>query len=211
MNSGLGTPQTYSECLQFFVAPTNLQGTNPRPDLAPHAIGNSYGCPPSEGCSANALQQAVNNVIQAGIFMSVSAGNSGSGCSSVSDPPAIYSNVCAVGSTGLRSNTISGFSSRGPVQGRISPNLVAPGGSVRSAYPPSGYATLSGTSMASPCVTGAIPIVWEAHPELVREPLATRTHLESTAAAVSATACSSSGSPNNVYGYGQLDIASAIA
>jgi len=213
MNAGFGTPQRYIECLQFFIAPHDLQGNNADPGKAPHVIGNSYGCPPSEGCAPGALAQAVTNVINAGIFMSVSAGNAGPSCSSVNDPPALYDNVCAVGATGARSSTIASYSSRGPVtvdgSGIMSPNLVAPGSSVRSCYPPSGYATFSGTSMASPAVTGSIPLLWEAKPELVRQPLATRTLLEATATPRPATACGSSGSPNNVYGYGELDVEAA--
>jgi len=211
MDRGLGTPQTYIECLQFFIAPTDLQGTNPNPFLAPHVIGNSYGCPPSEGCAPNSLQNAVNNVVNAGIFMSVSAGNSGPSCNSVTDPPAIYGNVCSVGATGASSSIIASYSSRGTVPGSgiMSPNLVAPGSSVRSAYPPSGYATLSGTSMASPAVTGAIPLVWQARPDLEREPARTRQHLEGTATGRPQTGCGSSGVPNNVYGYGELDVEAA--
>jgi len=212
MNAGLGTPQRYIECLQFFVAPHDLRGENPNPALAPHVIGNSYGCPPSEGCAVNALAQAVNNVIQAGIFMSVSAGNSGPSCNSVNDPPALYNNVCAVGATGTRTSAIASYSSRGPATsggGHLSPNIAAPGSGVRSSYPPSGYASLSGTSMASPAVTGSIPLLWEAKPELVRQPIASRARLQSTATPRPATACGSSGVPNNVYGYGELHIQAA--
>jgi len=215
MDRDVGTPQRYIECLQFFVAPTNLQGTNPNPDLAPHVIGNSYGCPPSEGCAANSLSQAVTNVFNAGIFMSVSAGNSGPSCSSVRDPPSIYDNVCAVGATGLQSSIIASFSSRGPVtidgSGIMSPNLVAPGSSVRSSYPPSGYASLSGTSMASPAVTGGIALLWQAKPWLARQPLQTRQHLQSNASPVPVNGCSSSGVPNNIYGYGELNLERACA
>jgi len=215
MNAGIGTPQRYIECLQFFIAPTDLNGQNPNPSLAPHVIGNSYGCPPSEGCSVGALASAVTSVIEAGIFMSVSAGNSGPSCSSISDPPSIYDNVCAVGATNARSSVLASYSSRGPVtvggSGHLSPNIVAPGSSVRSSYPPSGYAVLSGTSMASPAVTGSIPLIWQAKPNLVREPKLTRDLLESSARPVNSNTCSSTGSPNNAYGYGELDVANACS
>jgi len=211
MNAGLGTPQRYIECLQFFAAPTDLAGENPNPSLAPHSIGNSYGCPPSEGCAPNALASAVTNVINAGIFMSVSAGNSGPSCRTVNDPPAIYENSYSVGATGLRSHTIASYSSRGPVSvdasGRRKPDLVAPGSSVRSAFPPSGYASLSGTSMASPHITGAIPLLWQAKPALRRDIKATVDALNNAALPVPVTTCESPSSvPNNVYGYGELDI-----
>ena len=58
---------------------------------------NSWGCPASEGCAADTLRLAVAAQRAAGIFTSVSAGNSGSGCSTVSDPPAIYAESWVVG------------------------------------------------------------------------------------------------------------------
>ena len=52
MDNGVGSPATYAECYQWFVAPTALDGSEPRPDLAPDVINNSWGCPPSEGCTS---------------------------------------------------------------------------------------------------------------------------------------------------------------
>ena len=78
MNVGVGTPATYSECYQWFIAPTDLNNLNPRPDLAPDVINNSWGCPPSEGCTdPNVLLTVVNSVRAAGILTAHSAGNSG--------------------------------------------------------------------------------------------------------------------------------------
>eukprot|EP01125_Pyxidicula_operculata_P000448 TRINITY_DN10478_c0_g1_i1.p1 TRINITY_DN10478_c0_g1~~TRINITY_DN10478_c0_g1_i1.p1 ORF type:complete len:476 (+),score=123.60 TRINITY_DN10478_c0_g1_i1:35-1462(+) len=217
MNAGLGTPQRYIECLQFFVAPTDLAGKNPKPELAPHVIGNSYGCPPEEGCSVSSLQTAVNNVIAAGIFMSVSAGNEGSGCSTVSAPPAVYENVCTVGATGFKTNAIASYSSRGPVtvdgSNRLKPNIVAPGSQVRSCVPTNQYAVYSGTSMASPAVTGSIPLVWSARPELLRDPAKTTEWLEQHTRYIHSTLCTfgNNGDPNNVYGYGELDLEKACS
>jgi len=215
MNAGLGTPQTYIECLQWFIAPTKLDGTSPDPSKAPHVIGNSYGCPPSEGCSRNALNTATTNVINAGIFMSVSAGNSGSSCSSITDPPATVNGVCSVGALAYNSDTIASYSSRGPITDtdgtvRVGPLIAAPGSSVRSAYPTNRYVSLSGTSMASPAVTGSIALIWQAKPALVRKVQDTQTLLQTSAFQLDSTACQSSGRPNNVYGYGLLDIAKAI-
>ena len=49
---GHGTPATYTECFQFFIAPTDLSGQNADPTKRPHVINNSWACPPSEGCAA---------------------------------------------------------------------------------------------------------------------------------------------------------------
>eukprot|EP01120_Amphizonella_sp_Union-15-10_P006912 TRINITY_DN2288_c0_g1_i3.p1 TRINITY_DN2288_c0_g1~~TRINITY_DN2288_c0_g1_i3.p1 ORF type:complete len:217 (+),score=32.49 TRINITY_DN2288_c0_g1_i3:146-796(+) len=214
MDNGVGTPKLYIACLQFFVAPTDLKGLNPKPELAPHVIGNSYGCPTSEGCTWDALLVAAQNVRKAGIFMSVSAGNSGSRCSSINDPPAIYESVFSVGALGLRTDTIATYSSRGPVtvdgSNRIKPNIAAPGSSVRSSVPPSSYSTFSGTSMASPAVAGAVALLWEAKSNLIRDVEKTERLFEKTATPLSSTTCGSTGFPNNVYGYGGVNVLAAV-
>ena len=136
MNQGVGTPATYTECFQFFMAPTNLQGQNPDPTLRPHVMNNSWTCPPGEGCAANTLQQIVENTTAAGIFVEASAGNGGSNCSTVQDPPAIYAASYSTGALITGTNQVVSFSSRGPVtvdgSNRIKPDIVAPGASTRS-------------------------------------------------------------------------------
>lgn len=97
------------------MAPTDLAGRNPNPDLRPHAIGNSYGCPRSEQCEPNSLKDASDALRAGGVFMSVAAGNSGPSCSSVNDPPGIYGSVISIGATAYNSENIAYFSSRGPV------------------------------------------------------------------------------------------------
>jgi subtilisin family serine protease len=78
MNQGAGLPSTYLECMDFFLAPTDLNGANPRPELAPHIINNSWGCPPSEECvPVDILREAVANLRQAGVLFVAAAGNSG--------------------------------------------------------------------------------------------------------------------------------------
>ena len=136
MDQGNGTPATYTECFQFFMAPTDLNGQNPNPALRPHVMNNSWGCPPSEGCAADTLQTIVNNTTAAGIFVEVSAGNAGPSCSTVNDPPAIYAASYSTGALTTGTNSVVGFSSRGPVtvdgSSRIKPDIVAPGTSTRS-------------------------------------------------------------------------------
>lgn len=223
MNAGDGSPATYIECMQFFIAPTDLNGKNPNPDLRPHVIGNSWGCPTSEGCNPGTLQEAVTNVVSAGIFMSVSAGNSGPNCYTVNDPPAIYANVLSVAASGYQTPNIASFSSRGPVtvdgSRRPKPDITAPGQQVRSSYPTNAYTSLSGTSMASPHITGIIALLWQSHPELERDIEKTTAILVSTAISRPSTACATESqnttvqgdTRNNVYGYGELDSLAAVS
>ena len=135
MDQGNGTPATYTECFEFFIAPTDLNGQNPNPNLRPHVMNNSWGCPPSEGCAADTLQPIVENTEAAGIFVEASAGNAGPNCSSVVDPPAIYAASYSTAALNTGTTTVAGFSSRGPVtidgSGRIKPNIAAPGATAR--------------------------------------------------------------------------------
>ncbi len=121
MDQGNGMPSTYTECFQFFIAPTDLSGQNPNPALRPHVINNSWICPTSEGCTTgDELRVIVENTQAAGIFVEASAGNSGSGCSTVNDPPAIYQASFSTGAIDI-TNTLASFSSRGPVTRDLRP------------------------------------------------------------------------------------------
>ena len=153
MDQGAGTPATYAECYQFFIAPTDLNGQNPDPSMAPDVINNSWACPPSEGCTdPNVLLTVVQNVRAAGIVTVHSAGNDGSSCSTVADPAAIYGESFSVGATNSSDN-IASFSSRGPVtiagSNRLKPDISAPGVNIRSSTRDGGYqGGWDGTSMA---------------------------------------------------------------
>src|SRR6266571_6905730 len=79
MDQGVGTPARYIECMEWFLAPTLIGGGNPDPTKAPDITNNSWECPPSEGCSADTLQAAVEAQAAAGIMMVSAAQNSGPG------------------------------------------------------------------------------------------------------------------------------------
>jgi serine protease AprX len=219
MDQGVGTPARYTECFQFFMAPTDHNGANPRPDLAAHVINNSWGCPQSEGCTDPAVLKAVvENVRAAGIVVVVSAGNSGPGCSTISDVPAFYDASFSIGAT-TSVDTIASFSSRGPVtvdgSNRLKPDLSAPGVGVRAARPPDTYiASFSGTSGSAPHVTGAVALLWSAAPQLIGHVDATTSLLERTAVPLTfAQDCggfSGASVPNPIFGWGRLDVAAAV-
>ena len=219
MNQGVGTPDTYMECFEFFLAPYPI-GDNPaqgNPALAPHVINNSWGCPPSEGCDWDTLQLTVENARAAGILVVVSAGNGGSDCSSVDDPPALYEAAFSAGATNSSDN-IATFSSRGPVtedeSGRRKPDVSAPGVYVRSSIPGGGYGNKSGTSMAAPHVAGVAALLWSAAPHLIGDVDGTEEIIEQTARPrTTSQGCGGDGPddvPNNVYGWGIVDALAAV-
>lgn len=218
MKQGFGRPSTYLECFQWFLAPTGLNGEDPRPELAPDIINNSWGCPDWEGCTEpDVLKAAVDAVHAAGILTVQSAGNDASNsqseriCSSVHDPAAIYERSFTVGNS-MMDDRISPDSSRGPVladgSGRLKPDIVAPGTQVISSYLGGSYMPLSGTSMASPHVSGLAALLISANPALAGQPAALRRIIERSALPLpTEESCGDTQGqvPNNVSGWGRID------
>ncbi len=219
MDNGWGSPQSYLECFEFFLAPYPVDGdpaVDGNPDLAPDITINSWSCTSGEGCSdITVLRAAVQAHQAAGILTVSSAGNNGYGsCSTIATPPAIYPETYTVGALITGSDQLAYSSSLGPVtvdgSGRVKPDISAPG-TARSSIPNSTYDSMSGTSMAVPHVAGAAALLWSALPSLKNDLSATIQRLNNTAYHLESSACGSSGWPNNTYGYGRLDIAAAIS
>lgn len=221
MDEGVGTPATYTECYEWFIAPYPVGGTPAQgdPSKAPDVINNSWGCPPSEGCTnPNVLLTVVQNVRAAGILTAHSAGNSGSSCSTVVDPAAIYAESFTVGATDSNDN-IASFSSRGPVtidgSNRPKPDISAPGVGIRSSVPGGFYQSgWSGTSMAAPHVAGMVALLISADPALSGQVDALEDIIEQSALqrTTSQTCGGVPGSniPNNTYGWGRIDALAAV-
>ncbi|MCS6828683.1 MAG: S8 family serine peptidase [Caldilinea sp.] len=223
MRNGFGTPASYTACFEFFLAPFPQGGdplTDGRPELAPHVINNSWGCPPQEGCDADSLRQVVETMRAAGIFVVASAGNEGSSCSTVRNPIGLHDAVTSVGAH-ASNGVIAFFSSRGPVtvdgSGRLKPDLTAPGVGVRSAGRlsngwPTANLTLSGTSMAAPHVAGAVALLWSLDPTLIGKVEETEQILLDSATPAPSADCTGGELPqvpNPVYGHGRLDVLKA--
>jgi hypothetical protein len=227
MIHGLGVIPTYLECMEWFIAPTRIDGTGADPSKAPHVINNSWGC--VEVCPPPALQDTLRASRAAGIFYAVSAGNDGGRagvwiCSSIYHPLARYPEAFTVGSTTWTTDTISEFSSRGPVllgdpPGQLllrKPNITAPGSAIRSATAASdsSYASFNGTSMAGPHVAGLVALIISANPALAGNVDRIEDIIEQTA--VPKTKLELCGGdlpnqvPNNTYGWGRIDALAAV-
>ncbi|MBK7938313.1 MAG: S8 family peptidase [Lewinellaceae bacterium] len=223
MERGWGKPSSYLECFGWFLAPTDLNGENPNPDKSPHVINNSWYCASIEGCTDltinELLRTAVINLKAAGVVVVVSNGNDGSNgtCATTSGPPGYFEESFSVGAT-LSNDTITGFSSRGPViidgSNRIKPNVCAPGAAVRSSVRGGGYAHFWGTSMAGPHVAGLVALMISANPDLAGNVDAIEDIIEQTAVFYADTMdCLPSlgtSRPNHAYGWGRIEAIGAV-
>lgn len=136
-----------------------------------------------------------------GVTCITSAGNENGNSWDTIAAPADADSVISVGAVD-NEGQITYFSSRGPTaDGRIKPEVCAWG---LNTYLASGngvsYATGSGTSYAAPLVAGAAAIILSAKPNWT--PMMVREALIETA--------SQSQSPDNIYGWGIIDVWAAI-
>lgn len=167
-----GGENTWIEAMEF--------GTENGASVLSMSLGSTHG--------NTTLRNAEANLLTAGVFHSVAAGNSGSGAGTVlssgdAPPPWFHPQqtqhggqtaVVTVGATDS-SDTVAYFSSRGPVTWwpdytaaapLIDPDISGPGVGVISTSWGGGYESMDGTSMATPHVAGVAALMLDANPYL---------------------------------------------
>jgi subtilisin family serine protease len=210
-NTGFGYNVELLECAEFILAPWDLTGANPNPDLRADVVNNSWG----GGQAQWWYNQAVYAWRAAGILPIFSAGNAGPSCETAGDPGDM-ANIMAVGAT-TNTDAIASFSSRGPalITGLTKPDVSAPGVNIRSSVPGNAYqGGWSGTSMAAPHVAGTAALIWAAVPELRGDVQLTYWILEQSALGLT-TDQGCGGDlpdeiPNNVFGWGRINALDAV-
>jgi subtilisin family serine protease/subtilisin-like proprotein convertase family protein len=109
------------------------------------------------------LQAAIARAQTAGVIFVVAAGNESANDDTTISYPTEYgktlNNVIAVAATD-QNNSLASFSNYGPT----SVFIGAPGNSIYSTLPGGGYGIKSGTSMATPMISGALALLWDLHP-----------------------------------------------
>lgn len=154
--------------------------------------------------SSATLKEAVDYAYKQGVLVVAAGGNCGdssyylNGCSYQDQPvyPGAYSNVMAVASTDSSDNQ-SSFSNQGSYI-----DVAAPGSTIYSTYPASSYATMSGTSMATPHVAGLAALVWSKNSGLTNQEVGAQ--IKNTAEDLGSSGW------DNQFGYGRIDAAEAM-
>jgi beta propeller repeat protein len=165
--TGSGYSSTVISGIEWCIANQHYSGNPPgsRPDLNIRVINLSLGDQSEwinhEECDAEPEAQAIQDAVNAGIFVAVAAGNS-SFVHGVA-MPACASAAAAVAAT--KDGTL-GYADAQPVDGIASYtdrgemiSLFAPGSVITSAHLGGGWITEMGTSMASPHVAGAAALM----------------------------------------------------
>ncbi|MGW5094977.1 S8 family serine peptidase [Streptomyces nodosus] len=157
--------------------------------VARHHSGPSVANLSLGGLADSALDTAVRNTIASGVTFAVAAGNYGAQASGYS--PARVSQALTVGAT-TSADARASYSNYGSAL-----DLFAPGSLIRSTWSTgdTATATLSGTSMATPHVTGAAALYLADHPKAT--PTQVSAALKS-AAAPGVVSGAGAGSPNRL-------------
>lgn len=163
-SNGYSSESTIIEAIDRALDPNGDGDTSDHADVISMSLGGG-------GETGDPMCVAVKNAFDAGAVVVVAAGNDGPAMGTVSSP-GLAPEAITVGAVDS-SGDLASFSSRGtgaPL--RIKPDICAPGVSISSTVPRSGtryssstgYYTMSGTSMATPHVSGAAALLLQLHP-----------------------------------------------
>ncbi|MGI9509173.1 MAG: S8 family serine peptidase [Geminicoccaceae bacterium] len=176
-------------------------------DVANYACGNTPICEECDQLAANGtvVVAAAGNLGHAGYGLGSEARSGGYNAISITDP-GNAEGVITVGSTHRYKPHVFGpsyFSSRGPTgDGRLKPDLVAPGEKIKAPVGLDDEAYKDGTSMAAPHVSGAAAILMARHIELIGQPAKIKKILCETATDL--------GRERYFQGAGMLDVLRAL-
>ncbi|MCB0404605.1 MAG: S8 family serine peptidase [Bdellovibrionales bacterium] len=168
---GSGSDSSLLEAMQWAYDPDGDPETPDFPQLVSNSWGAGISSPGPVAIEQFApYRRAVQAWIHGGIFPVFAAGNSGGVPNGI---PGGLPESLAVGAV-QSDGALADFSSRGPnlwnmgtwVLSLMKPDVSAPGVEVTSAFPGNEYATWSGTSMATPHVSGLLTLMLQANPRL---------------------------------------------
>lgn len=190
---------------EWILAPKDENG-NAHPEMAPKVVNNSWGGNSTDGF----YRDIVKKWRDAGIFPIFSSGNVSSynqGGDDSIGTPASYEESYAVGAI-RKDEIVAKFSLRGKSNytKNFKPDIVAPGVNILSSIPNGKYTIYTGTSMASPHVTGVVCLMLKANPNLSVNQI--EKILNETAIPLKDDYYTTT--PNHGYGHGKVDALNAV-
>lgn len=197
-DAGTSTATAIHQGFQWLLNPDG----DPLSADAPNVINNSWSFA-YPGCYLD-FEPDLQALRAAGILPVFAAGNGGPSANT-SYSPANNPSAFAVSALKNNGTTIFGLSSRGPTtcggSTGVFPELTAPGQNIRTTDSGGFYTSASGTSFSAPHVAGGLALLLSAYPNLSME-------FQEQALKFSAVDLGASG-PDDVYGYGRLDLLGA--
>ena len=167
--NGGGSSSDIIEALSYIIARKD--------ELNIKILNLSLGTMPNSSQNKDPLCKAVEKAMDAGLIVVAAAGNNGPDKKSILSP-GMSKDAITVGAVDDKrtidptDDTIATFSSRGPtLDGYIKPDLVAPGVNIQSLSTTKldSYSSLSGTSMATPLVTGSVALLLDKYGDLSQQ------------------------------------------
>lgn len=158
-SNGGGSSSKIIEAISYIIDTKDRYNTK--------VINLSIGTPANSSSEKDPLAKAVEKAVKAGLVVVVAAGNSGPAKRTILSPGTSINSITVGAVDDKRTidpsdDTIAPFSSRGPtLEGLAKPDLYAPGVNINSLSNTKldGYSSLSGTSMATPLVSGSVALL----------------------------------------------------
>jgi len=189
-------------------------------DVMSLSLGGPVVIPGATNTGSSSISQALDVAVEAGIVTVVAIGNGNLGLAahpaSVSYPGDSVKAITVGSVNDDHSREI--YSSRGPTgDGRLKPDVMAPGGAIMSVQAGSGdgYVSYSGTSMATPHVAGVAALMLQANPNI--SPTSSTDYVKQILRETSDhkvpldVDCGELFTPNNCYGWGTVDLIGAVS
>lgn len=190
---GSGTTTAVIRGMEACVDPNGDGFIDDRVTVCSLSLGSAQGSP------MDATSLAADAAVDAGVIMTIAAGNDGPGFETVGSPGSSRKAITVgaackpqdIGSNPRCQEAVASFSSRGPInfvdennqeQVLQKPDIVAPGVSIcaaqwsswldnRSCLGDGKHIAIDGTSMATPVVAGLMALLAQAHPDQTVEDL----------------------------------------
>ena len=165
-------------------------------------VNISVGTTCKNGKEHNSLIQGVEKLWDRGLVVVAAAGNQGPLPGSITAPGSSRK-IITVGSSDDASRPMGSqrfaknYSSRGPTSSCVmKPDVVAPGTNIYSCGLNGGHSIKSGTSMATPAVSGAIALLLERYPYYTNKDVKMKLRYN----------CDKLSTPRNHQGWGQINV-----